>query len=167
MSTDKLSSENETSNGILGAVSHSSIFEPLIKAWNSFGSNKEKAKRNIDILKDYSNRPYFKLSVENYNLIMDIYEFHLQSNRFIEWFKSYSLELDSINSSFYTALKWLLELQAKGMENIKARNKFAYYIETGSTIYLKTLLANYCNESNLIHFNAFALIDSCRGKFKL
>ena len=51
------------------------------------------------------------------------------------------------------------------MKKKKYRNKFSSYLKTKSTLQLKKLLSEHCNEKDLIHFNAFTLIDTVSTKF--
>jgi len=56
-------------------------------------------------------------------------------------------------------------MQDRSMQSYKLRNKFAFYIQHGSTINLRELLSEYCNEDDLIYFNAMCLIDDSQTKF--
>ena len=93
-------------------------------------------------------------------------EFYILSTRFIENFKNYCFQTDNINEKYFTGLKWLIAIQDRSIQNDKLRNKFSFYIQHGSTINLRKLLSEYCNEDDLIHFNAMCLIDDSQTKFK-
>lgn len=99
---------------------------------------------------------------------MDISEFYRESNRFIELYKSYSHETNQDSRVFYTGLKWLIELQSRAMNRFMSKkyfNSFSLYLSKPTSLQLKKILSEYCNDNNLIHFNAFSLIDTVSTKF--
>lgn len=96
---------------------------------------------------------------------MDKFDFYRESNRFIELFKSYSYETKQDSKVFFTGLKWLVDLQDRAMSSKKYINSFSNYLSKPTTLQLKKILSEYCNDNNLIHFNAFSLIDTVSTKF--
>lgn len=99
---------------------------------------------------------------------MDISEFYRESNRFIELYKSYSHETKQDSKVFFTGLKWLTALQDRAMNKFMSKkyvNNFSIYLSKPTTLQLKKILSEYCNERDLIHFNAFSLIDTISTKF--
>lgn len=99
---------------------------------------------------------------------MDISEFYRESSRFIELYKSYSNETNQDSKVFHTGLNWLVEIQNRAMNRFMSKkylNRFSTYLSKPTTLQLKKILSEYYNDNNLIHFNAFSLIDTVSTKF--
>lgn len=97
---------------------------------------------------------------------MDYKELHALSNKFDEALKCYVIQRDEVDDSYYVAKVFLSELAEKSYKNTELRNEFGKWLKHGSTIRLKNVLRHVkYNDSNLVHFNAFALIDTVHAYF--
>ena len=97
---------------------------------------------------------------------MDYKELYALSNKFDEALKCYVIQRDEVDDSYYVAKVFLSELAEKSYKNTELRNEFGKWLKHGSTIRLKNVLRHTAyNDSNLVHFNAMALIDSVHACF--
>ena len=97
---------------------------------------------------------------------MDYKELHALSCKFDEALKSYVIQRDEVNEWYYQAKIFLSDLAEKSYKNTELRNEFGQWLKHGGTIRLKNVLrvVKY-DDSNLVHFNALALIDTVNNCF--
>lgn len=75
--------------------------------------------------------------------------------------RQYAAENNTVGDVYYTALRFITDIRIKKHYNSEYRTIFFKWLENGSTLDLKTLLAGISyDENNLTHFNAFALLDA-------
>lgn len=97
---------------------------------------------------------------------MDYKELYSLSNKFDEALKCYVIQRDEVDEIYFVSKVFLSDLAEKSYKNKELRNEFGQWLKHGSTIRLKNILRHVkYNDSNLVHFNAFALIDSVHACF--
>lgn len=76
--------------------------------------------------------------------------------------KCYCLENDSIDNVYYTSINLMTDLKDLAFRNNEVSDKLIEYLDKkSSTLTLKQILSYIkYDDNNLIHFNAFALIDT-------
>ena len=95
---------------------------------------------------------------------MSIEEFYIASCNFIRSYKLYCFDKKEDSKIYHTGLNWLEFIQNKALGNLEYMSMVADYLFTPGTTKLQKILSKMYDENNLIHFNAFSLIDTISTK---
>lgn len=101
--------------------------------------------------------------MENYK---KLYPLFLDFDKHIE---DLALKNDDVSNSFYLAKNFLSEIFSKAYRDKDICSWFLSYLSgKGSTVLLKDILATTAfNDTDLLHFNAFFLIDTYRCSYNI
>ncbi len=73
----------------------------------------------------------------------------------------YAIDNNTTTDVYYTALRLITNMRIKASFNAKYKEILNVWLISCSTLDLKTALAGVSyDENNLVHFNAFALLDA-------
>jgi hypothetical protein len=87
-------------------------------------------------------------------------EFYKLYHSYLAELGIYVMERKEVSSKYFVAISLLQDLFSKSYGNMMLRKETGEWIKLGGTLRLKKLLAHTrYNEDDLIHFNAFALLD--------
>ena len=103
---------------------------------------------------------------DSFEKSLSIVEFYNESRNFINSYKLYCSAAKENSISFHIGLNWLEFIQNKALGNVEFTTKVANYFYEPGTIKLQKILSEIYDENNLIHFNAFSLIDTVSTKIK-
>lgn len=73
----------------------------------------------------------------------------------------YAIDNNTATDIYHTALRLITNMRIKTCYDAKYKEVLNVWLVSGNTIALKTALAGISyDENNLVHFNAFALLDA-------
>jgi hypothetical protein len=94
-------------------------------------------------------------------------EFYTLSAKFKAFMRDYSEKMGWISNAYWVAVGLWEEVAAKAYRDSDYCEKAVEYLKHGKTLELKGLLesTNFESANNLLHSNAFELLDSCHLHF--